>query len=86
MGEKTSSRCCCCSWFIGIIVLIAVVLAIVFTIRHNKANKHPDDGGDITVPGSVDKNYADALKIAMQFFDIQKCKSSTLLANTHTSH
>lgn len=73
MGEKSSSRCCCCSWFIGIIVLIAVVLAIVFTIRHNKSNKHPDDGADIVpLPGSIDKNYADALKIAMQFFDIQK--------------
>ncbi|CAN6880258.1 unnamed protein product [Brassica oleracea] len=85
MGEKSSSRCCCCSWFIGIIVLIAVVLAIVFTIRHNKSNKHPDDGADIVpLPGSIDKNYADALKIAMQFFDIQKCKSSTLLAeHTH---
>ncbi|KAH0921968.1 hypothetical protein HID58_021986 [Brassica napus] len=73
MGEKSSSRCCCCIWFIGIIVLIAVVLAIVFTIRHNKSNKHPDDGADIVpLPGSIDKNYADALKIAMQFFDIQK--------------
>lgn len=72
MGAKSSSRCCCCSWFIGIIVLIGVVLAIVFTVRHKAS--HSDGGGDDIAPGSVDKKYADALKIAMQFFDIQKCK------------
>ncbi|CAN6909068.1 unnamed protein product [Brassica oleracea] len=66
MVAKSGSRCCCCCWFLGIIVVIAVVLAVVFTIRH-RAN-HFDD----IAPGSTDKKYADALKIAMQFFNIQK--------------
>ncbi|KAJ4889519.1 Endoglucanase 2 [Raphanus sativus] len=66
MVAKSGSRCCCCCWFLGIIVVIAVVLAIVFTIRH-RANRSDD-----IAPGSTDKKYADALKIAMQFFDIQK--------------
>ncbi|EOA40150.1 hypothetical protein CARUB_v10008868mg [Capsella rubella] len=65
MVAKPKSRCCCCSWFIGIIVLIAVILAVIFTFRHR--SNHSDDDS-----GSVDKKYADALKIALQFFDIQK--------------
>ncbi|XP_010536354.1 PREDICTED: endoglucanase 10-like [Tarenaya hassleriana] len=72
MGAKSRRRGLC-GWFIALIVLAAVVLAVVYTIR--KKTGHSDDGGDDPVPGppgAVDKKYADALEIALQFFDIQK--------------
>lgn len=76
MGEKSKSRGCF-GWFIALIVLAAVVLAVVYMVK-SKMNKSDDDdqGGAGPVPGppgAIDKKYADALKLALQFFDIQKC-------------
>lgn len=65
----------CMGWFIVGIVIIAIGLALGFTLR-NKFH-HGGGGGDAPVPGppgAVAKKYGDALKIALQFFDIQKCK------------
>lgn len=74
MGEKSKSRGWC-GWFIAIIVLASVVLAVVYTVKLRMKKSGDDDGGGPVPgpPGAIDKKYADALKLALQFFDIQKC-------------
>ncbi|XP_002510516.2 endoglucanase 10 [Ricinus communis] len=70
MGEKSRSRGFC-GWFIVAVVLAVVVVAVVYTVKkktHNSGDASPVPGP----PGAVEKKYADALNIAMQFFDIQK--------------
>ncbi|MFS7903537.1 putative cellulase [Helianthus anomalus] len=71
MGEEKKSGGCM-GWFIVLIVVGAIALALGFTLR-NKF--HHDDDGDSPVPGPpgpVAQKFGDALKIAHQFFDIQK--------------
>jgi hypothetical protein len=71
--EDTESNFRWC-WFllvsvIAILVIVAGVLAILEDLKDSKkdsASHHP---------GPVEKKYADALEIALQFFDGQKCKS-----------
>ncbi|XP_051149701.1 endoglucanase 10-like [Andrographis paniculata] len=61
-----------CGWLLAAIVILAVAFAIFYAVEHKK---HKSDGGPAPVPGppgAITKKYADALKIAMQFFDIQK--------------
>ncbi|XP_050207216.1 endoglucanase 10 [Mercurialis annua] len=73
MGEKSRSRGCC-GWFIVAVVLAVVVVAVVYTVR-KKINDKSDGGGPSPVPGppgAIEKKYADALKVAMKFFDVQK--------------
>ncbi|XP_024971427.1 endoglucanase 2-like [Cynara cardunculus var. scolymus] len=58
-------------WFIVLVILGVVALALGLTLR----NKFHHGGGAAPVPGppgAVTKKYGDALKIALQFFDIQK--------------
>jgi len=76
MEEKSKSRGWC-GWFIAIIVLASVILAVVYTVKLRTKKSGDDDGGGPVPgpPGAIDKKYADALKLALQFFDIQKCKS-----------
>ncbi|KAK4778614.1 hypothetical protein SAY86_006142 [Trapa natans] len=71
MGAQKRSRGYC-GWFIVVVVLALVVGAIVLAVR-----KKMNHGGDEAEPapgppGAVDQKYSDALKIAMQFFDVQK--------------
>lgn len=70
MGEKSRSRGWC-GWFIVALVLALVIVAVVYTV---KKKIHKSDGADAVPgpPGAIDKKYADALKVAMQFFDVQK--------------
>ncbi|PIN08929.1 Cellulase [Handroanthus impetiginosus] len=71
MEEKRRSRGWC-GWFLVLIVLAAVAFAIFYAV---KQKMHKSDSGAAPVPGppgAVTKKYADALKVAMQFFDIQK--------------
>lgn len=79
MGEKSKSRGWC-GWFIAVIVLASVVLAVVYTVKSRMKKSGEDDGtGPVPgPPGAIDKKYADALKLALQFFDIQKCNDSLL--------
>lgn len=72
MGEKKGSRGWC-GWFLAFIVLGAVAFAIFYTVR---SKTHKSDSGPAPVPGppgAIAKKYADALKVATQFLDIQKC-------------
>nr|ALR96227.1 cellulase [Lactuca sativa] len=70
MGKEKKSGGCF-GWFIVLIVVGAIALALGLTLR----NKFHKGGGDAPVPGppgAVTKKYGDALEVALQFFDIQK--------------
>ncbi|KAL5985937.1 hypothetical protein ACLOJK_027927 [Asimina triloba] len=60
-------------WLIVLLIAGLVVTAAVITIRRksggSKGAAEPVPGP----PGAITKKYADALKIALQFFDVQKC-------------
>ncbi|KAG5246474.1 endoglucanase [Salix suchowensis] len=70
MGVKPSSRGCF-GWFVVAIILALVIGAIVYTVK-KKSEKSEGPAPIPGPPGATDKKYADALKIATQFFDIQK--------------
>ncbi|KAK1611582.1 hypothetical protein QYE76_035255 [Lolium multiflorum] len=56
-------RCCCC---LLVLLLIALgVTAVVVFLRHR-------NGGGPVVPGGIDRKYAEALAVALQFFQVQK--------------
>ncbi|KAK9164438.1 hypothetical protein Syun_005340 [Stephania yunnanensis] len=70
MGEESKSKGWCW-WFIPFAILGLVVTAAVITIKkksHHSAKAAPVPGP----PGAIERKYADALKIALQFFDVQK--------------
>ncbi|KAJ7966855.1 Endoglucanase [Quillaja saponaria] len=69
-GKSRSRRGCCC-WFLVIIILAIVVGAVVYTIK-KKTSHSGDSASSPGPPGSLNKKYADSLKVAMQFFDVQK--------------
>jgi hypothetical protein len=74
MRVKPSSRGCCW-WFLVVVTLALVYDAIVYTVQ--KKTEKSEGAAPITgPPGAIEKKYADALKIAMQFFDIQRCMFS----------
>ncbi|PIN06619.1 Cellulase [Handroanthus impetiginosus] len=65
--KKRSSRCC--GWLLVLIVLAGVGFAAFAIIRQKM---EPEAAPVPGLPGAITKKYADALKIAMQFFEIQK--------------
>ncbi|XP_030527371.2 endoglucanase 2-like [Rhodamnia argentea] len=72
MGAEKRSRGYC-GWFLVLVILAVVAVAIFLAVK----KKSDHGGGDQAAPvpgppGAIQKNYADALKIAMQFFDVQK--------------
>lgn len=71
--EKESKGGGCCGWFLVIIVASAIVAGIVIAVRskfHHSDKAEPVPGP----PGAIVTKYSDALKLALQFFDVQKCK------------
>ncbi|KAI3750737.1 hypothetical protein L2E82_21510 [Cichorium intybus] len=70
MGKEKKSGGCM-GWFIVLIVVGAIALALGLTLR-NKFHKGDGDAPVPGPPGAVTKKYGDALKVALQFFDIQK--------------
>lgn len=72
MGER-SRRKGCCGWFLVLLVLVVIGLAVFITVRKRTQKSEPELGPVPGPPGAVQKKYGDALKIAMQFFDVQKC-------------
>ncbi|KAJ4702097.1 Endoglucanase [Melia azedarach] len=70
MGEKPKSKGCL-GWFLVLVILALVVGAVVYTIK--KKSGHSNKPAPVPgPPGAIEKKYSDALKIAMQFFDVQK--------------
>lgn len=53
-----------------LIVVAVIGVAVFFTIK--KKNEHSGPEPVPGPPGAVNKKYADALKVALQFFDVQK--------------
>lgn len=71
MGEK-SRKGGWCGWIIVLIVVAAAAGAIVVLVKKKHNGSSPDAAPVPGPPGSPTKKYADALKTAMQFFDVQK--------------
>ena len=65
-----------CWWILVLAIAAMVVASAILTIwnnyRHSKVSSVPDRQGKIA------EKYAEALKIAIQFFDIQKCSITYL--------
>lgn len=75
MGEKRSKGGCC-GWFIALVILALVVGAVVYAVKKKIDNADSDKPAPVPgPPGAIEQRYASALKIAMQFFDIQKCNN-----------
>ncbi|XP_059460499.1 endoglucanase 10 [Corylus avellana] len=71
MGEKSGSSKGWCGWFLVLVILAVVVAAVVVTIK--KKTSHSDKAPPVPgPPGATVKKYSDALKVSMQFFDVQK--------------
>lgn len=65
-------------WWLLVLVLAAlVVAAAVLTLLNHFKHSKPS-GGVSGRPGPIVAEYANALEIAMQFFDVQKCINNTL--------
>jgi endoglucanase len=76
VAEETKSK----GWFWWLIVLVIgalVVIAATLTILrnfHHSAKPAP-------ISGTIVEKYANALELALQFFDVQKC---TQFSHIHT--
>ncbi|XP_031474446.1 endoglucanase 24-like [Nymphaea colorata] len=80
MGAKSSKGCLW--WLIVLAIAALVVAAAVFTIGHSRKKSR---SGALPVPGppgAVSEKYGEALRVALQFFDVQK--SGKLQGNTIT--
>ncbi|XP_057502607.1 endoglucanase 10-like [Actinidia eriantha] len=71
MGEGSKSKGFF-GWFLVLLVMAVIATAIVITVKKKTQNSEPKLGPVPGPPGAVEKKYGDALKLAMQFFDIQK--------------
>lgn len=67
-----SVRCCCCLLVLTLLAL-AVTAAVVFA-------RYKDGGNIFPIPGLPDPKYAEALAVALRFFQVQK--SGKLVNNT----
>ncbi|XP_050367176.1 endoglucanase 10 isoform X2 [Argentina anserina] len=74
MGAKQDSKGCkWLSWFIVFAVVAIIAGAVAFVLVKKKQNESDNEAAPVPgAPGAVVDKYSDALKIAMQFFDIQK--------------
>ncbi|XP_028767262.1 endoglucanase 2 [Neltuma alba] len=63
MAEKSRSGGSCCGWFVAFVVLAIVVGAVAYALVKKFGHHHKS---------AHDEDYASALKLSMQFFDIQK--------------
>ncbi|PIA55518.1 hypothetical protein AQUCO_00700072v1 [Aquilegia coerulea] len=69
-NEKRGKGCWC--WLFIILIAAAVVAAAVITIKNKNDKSHPKAPPVPGPPGAITQKYADALKAATQFFNVQK--------------
>lgn len=62
----------CCGWLIVLIIAALVVTAAVVAIKKRKPH-HAEVLPVPGPPGAINQKYADALGVALQFFQVQKC-------------
>lgn len=56
-----------------LVILAVIAVAIVLVVK-KKSDNNSDHAAPVPgPPGAVVQKYGNALKVAMQFFDIQKC-------------
>ncbi|XP_031400022.1 endoglucanase 2-like isoform X2 [Punica granatum] len=83
-GGKEDRRSRCKGWwwwwfFVFVFGVLVVALAVVTILRHY-FHSRPSSGVP-SHPGDVAEEYVNALGIAMQFFDVQKCMAGKLVNN-----
>ncbi|KAK2971465.1 hypothetical protein RJ640_020871 [Escallonia rubra] len=61
-----------CGWFLVLIVLAVIAVAVGILIRSKTKGSGSGAAPVPGPPGAITKKYSDALKVAMQFFDVQK--------------
>lgn len=58
------------------IILALIVGAIVLAVMKKQSDSDNNKPSPVPgPPGAISHKYAEALKVAMQFFDVQKCMS-----------
>ncbi|CAL5384756.1 unnamed protein product [Camellia sinensis] len=62
----------CCGWCIVLVVVALVAIVLVITLTNKIGLSEPVLSPVPGSPGTVQKKYGDALKVAMQFFDVQR--------------
>ncbi|XP_019156590.1 PREDICTED: endoglucanase 10-like [Ipomoea nil] len=75
MGDKSRSKGGWCGWLLVVIVAAAIGVSIFVLVKKKHGgggSSEPDAAPVPGPPGAVTQKYGDALKIAMQFFDVQK--------------
>ncbi|KAL6574450.1 hypothetical protein OROHE_001354 [Orobanche hederae] len=70
--EKKKRSGGCCGWFLVLMVFTAVGFAVFVFAKHKMLKSEPEAAPVPGPPGAITKKYADALNVAMQFFDVQK--------------
>lgn len=70
MDKKKKQPGGCWGWCLLLVVLGGIAFAVFIFLRNSKS------GSFFGPSGAISKNYVDALKIAIQFFDVQKCITS----------
>lgn len=56
-----------------LVILGLIAGAIVFAVKKKSSHSDDEPAPVPGPPGAIEKKYADALKLAMSFFDVQKC-------------
>jgi hypothetical protein len=73
MGSKYTRGCC--GWLIVALVAALVATAAMFAIMKRKSGgRHLKPLPVPGPPGAIDSKYGDALGVALQFFQVQKCE------------
>lgn len=70
MGAKSRG---CIRWLIFLAVASLIAAVTVYVVK--KKQEHRDVLPVPGPPGALDHKYADALGVALQFFQVQKCMS-----------
>lgn len=60
----------CCGWCLLLMVLAGIAFGIFVVVKYKMGSSNAEPS---PVPGAITQKYADALKIAILFFDVQKC-------------